>query len=75
MNKLLQIIKRKRLLGCSRKTRIKKRKAQTLIHYLVRNPKQNKATLTVTSTQFKKKATLHYKLLQHMDNSQSVKYV
>jgi 23S rRNA pseudouridine1911/1915/1917 synthase len=41
---------------------------QTLIHYLVRNPKQNKSYAHDYEVPNSKKATLHYKLLQRMDN-------
>lgn len=41
---------------------------QTLQHYLVRNPKQNKSYAHDHEVPNSKKATLHYQLLQRMDN-------
>lgn len=41
---------------------------QTLVHYLVRNPKQNKSYAHDHEVPNSKKATLHYKLLQRLDN-------
>ncbi|WP_194850436.1 RluA family pseudouridine synthase [Nonlabens antarcticus] len=41
---------------------------QTLTHYLVRNPKQNKSYAHDHEVPNSKKAMLHYKLLQRMNN-------
>lgn len=42
--------------------------SQSLTHYLVRNPKQNKSYAHDHEVPNSKKATLHYQLLQRMDN-------
>lgn len=41
---------------------------QTLTHYLLRNPKQNKSYANDHEVPNSKKATLHYKLLQRLEN-------
>lgn len=40
----------------------------TLVHYLKRNPKQNKSYAYLKEVQDSKKAILHYKLLKKLDN-------
>lgn len=44
------------------------REKQTLSHYLVRNPKQNKSYAHDHEVPHSKKAVLHYKLLYRLDN-------
>lgn len=41
--------------------------AQTLIHYLKKNPKNNKATVYSTETEGAKRAVLHFTILKHFD--------
>jgi len=40
----------------------------TLIHWLKKNPKKNKSTAFTKNTDGSKKAILHYKLIQELDN-------
>lgn len=40
----------------------------TLIHYLIKNPKNNKSTAFKTENEDRKKAVLHYKVLKNLDN-------
>ncbi len=40
----------------------------TLIHYLKKNPKNNKSTAFKTETEGSKKAILHYKILKELDS-------
>lgn len=40
----------------------------TLVHYLKRNPKQNKSYAHIKEVPESKKAILHYKLLKNLDN-------
>ncbi len=42
--------------------------SDTLIHYLKKNPKNNKTTTFRTETEGSKKAILHYKVIQDFDN-------
>ena len=42
--------------------------SDTLIHYLKKNPKNNKSTAFVKETTGSKKAILHYKVLKQLDN-------
>ncbi len=44
------------------------KKSDTLIHYLRKNPKNNKAIIFNKETPNTKKAILHYKTLQQLDN-------
>lgn len=45
-------------------------KEQSLSHYLVKNPKNNKSSICKPSTQGSKHAILHYKILKKLDNFQ-----
>ena len=45
-------------------------KKQTLSHYLVKNPKNNKSNVCQPTTQGAKKAILHYELIKVLDNFQ-----
>lgn len=45
-------------------------KQQTLTHFLVKNPKNNKSRICSENTANSKKAILHYKLLKQLDNYQ-----
>ena len=44
------------------------KEADTLIHYLIKNPKNNKSTAYTSEKQGAKKAVLHYKILKKFDN-------
>ncbi|MDO6737703.1 RluA family pseudouridine synthase [Wenyingzhuangia sp. 2_MG-2023] len=43
---------------------------QTLTHFLVKNPKNNKSSVCKANTQGAKEAILHYKLVKKLDNFQ-----
>ncbi|MGB1314223.1 MAG: RluA family pseudouridine synthase [Bizionia paragorgiae] len=45
-----------------------KKEADTLIHYLKKNPKNNKSTAHIKEVPDSKKAILHYKTLKALDN-------
>jgi len=45
-------------------------KEQSLSHYLVKNPKNNKSSICKPTTQGAKHAILHYKILKKLDNFQ-----
>ena len=45
-----------------------KKEKETLIHYLKKNPKNNKSTAFKTENEGSKKAVLHYQLIQKLDN-------
>ncbi|TVZ56852.1 23S rRNA pseudouridine1911/1915/1917 synthase [Lutibacter sp. Hel_I_33_5] len=45
-----------------------KKAADTLIHFLKKNPKNNKSTSFIKETDGSKKAILHYKTLKKLDN-------
>ena len=49
------------------------KKEATLINYLRKNPKNNKATVFNTETKETKKAILHYKIIQQFDNYTALK--
>lgn len=42
--------------------------SDTLIHWLIKNPKNNKSTAFIKDTEGSKKAILHYKILKKLDN-------
>lgn len=42
--------------------------SQTLIHWLKKNPKNNKSTAYIKDTKDSKRAVLHYKLIKTLDN-------
>jgi len=44
------------------------REKDTLIHYLKKNPKNNKSTVFARETEGSKKAILHYTILKELDN-------
>ena len=44
------------------------KKNDTLTHYLLKNAKNNKSTVFIDPTKNAKKATLHYKLLLHLEH-------
>lgn len=45
-----------------------KKKVETLIHFLKKNPKNNKSTAYIRETNGSKKAVLHYKIGKQLDN-------
>ena len=40
----------------------------TLVHFLIKNPKNNRSKVTAKTTKNSKEAILHYKTLRHLDN-------